>query len=72
MALAVSHDVFCKGFGTSAGIVIISHHLDIAFGITIHDIANQDSILELLEYQVQVIIKKKKRVFGSMKWVRYR
>ena len=45
MNLAVPHDVLCKRSGIPAVIVITSHHLDIAFGITVNGIANQDQQL---------------------------
>ena len=45
MNLAVSHDVLCKRLGIPAVIVITSHHIGIAFCITVHNIANQDQQL---------------------------
>ena len=42
MNLAISYDVICKRFGIPTVIVIIPHHLDMAFGIAVNNIANQD------------------------------
>jgi len=44
MNLAVSHDVLCKWLGTPT-VIIISHHLEMTFGIAVHGIANQDQLL---------------------------
>jgi len=44
-------------------ITITPHHLEMTFSIAVHDVANQDQVLELLEYQVWIIIKKKKKEF---------
>jgi len=40
MILAVSHDALAKRSGILAGMTVVPYHLEVSFGIAVHDIAN--------------------------------